>query len=322
MLAKVLLQNTDLRVSALSYGTNKLGWALDQGQSEEILDTFLGHGGNFLDTAASYGDWIPDVPRGVSESTIGKWLAKQNRADIVIGTKGGMVDARANDGRNRANPKDVTTDLLDSLERLMIDTIDFYWMHADDPSVPVAEIIDMLNEHREKGRIRFYGASNWTPARIREANAYAKKAGKPGFAASETFWGLALPNLDVANRHGYVLHYESDPDYAALHREGLPFLGYSAQSDGYFSKVADGIDPMQIAQGRYANPANKKRLAAVVRIAERRSASINDIVLAYLLSQPLQTIPIFGTTSTDQMRASVNAARIHLGADELAELRG
>ena len=74
MLSKVTLNNTDLSVSQLCYGTNMLGWMLDQEKSNAILDRFAELGGNFIDTARSYGDWAPDAPKGSSERAIGAWL--------------------------------------------------------------------------------------------------------------------------------------------------------------------------------------------------------------------------------------------------------
>ena len=71
MLSKVTLANTDLSVSRLCYGTNMLGWSIDQDRSNAILDKFLELGGNFVDTARSYGDWMPDAPKGASDDSTG-----------------------------------------------------------------------------------------------------------------------------------------------------------------------------------------------------------------------------------------------------------
>src|SRR6478736_6598482 len=76
---KTRLAHTDLDVSELCLGTNMFGTATPQAQAEEILNTFAALGGNFLDTAHSYGDWIPDAPRAASEHAIGAWLQKKNR---------------------------------------------------------------------------------------------------------------------------------------------------------------------------------------------------------------------------------------------------
>ena len=104
MLSRTPLGQTDLVVSTLCYGTNMLGWMLDQSQSDAILDTFAALGGNFIDTARSYGDWAPDAPVGASERAVGAWLKHRRREDFVIATKGGFFDLRAGDYRPRVTP--------------------------------------------------------------------------------------------------------------------------------------------------------------------------------------------------------------------------
>ena len=318
MLSKVKLNNTDLSVSRLCYGTNMLGWMLDQGKSNAILDTFAGLGGNFIDTARSYGDWIPDAPTGASERAVGAWLKTRNRDDFVIATKGGFFDMRVGDYRNRVTPDDISVDLGQSLDHLGVDRIDLYFLHTDNPESPVEPIIDALITHREAGRIRHFAASNWAADRIRAANAYAASIGKEGFVASETFWGLAVPDVAAAAQQGYVHYYEGE--YEDLHAAGLPIIAYAAQSGGYFSKLAAGPVGDQLA-ARYANPANQRRLAVVQALAQKHGVSINEIVLSYLLSQPNQTIAIFGGSSPEQVIASAKADSLMLTSEELAALR-
>ena len=318
MLSKVKLNNTDLSVSRLCYGTNMLGWMLDQGKSNAILDTFAGLGGNFIDTARSYGDWIPDAPTGASERAVGAWLKTRNRDEFVIATKGGFFDMRVGDYRNRVTPDDISVDLGQSLDHLGVDRIDLYFLHTDNPESPVEPIIDALITHREAGRIRHFAASNWAADRIRAANAYAASIGKEGFVASETFWGLALPDVAAAAQQGYVHYYEGE--YEGLHAAGLPIIAYAAQSGGYFSKLAAGPVGDQLA-ARYANPANQRRLAVVQALAQKHGVSINEIVLSYLLSQPNQTIAIFGGSSPEQVIASAKADSLMLTSEELAALR-
>ena len=320
MLSKIKLANTDLEVSRLCYGTNMLGWMIDQDGSDAILDRFAQLGGNFIDTARSYGDWMPDAPVGASERAVGSWLKTKNRGDFVIATKGGFFDLRVGDYRNRCTPDDIAQDLEQSLEHLGVDTIDLYFLHMDNEEQPVEVLIDALAGHREAGRIRHYAASNWSAERIAAANAYAASAGKPGFAASETFWGLAVPDVAAAAKQGYQHYYEGE--YEALHAAGLPIIAYAAQSGGYFTKLAKGPDAVgeQLA-ARYANPANEKRFAAAKRLAEKLGVTINEIALAYLLNQPHQTVPIFGGSSPEQVSESVKAAKLTLSPEELAELR-
>lgn len=319
MLSTAMLNGTDLTVSTLCYGTNMLGWMLDQGKSNAILDRFVDLGGNFIDTARSYGDWISDAPVGASERAIGAWLKTRNRADVVVATKGGYFDMRVGDYRNRCTPEDVAQDLSQSLDHLGIDTIDLYFLHMDNPEAPVEPIIDALIGHQDAGRIRHYAASNWAAERIVAANAYAASVGKQGFVASQTFWGLAVPDAAAAGAQGYQHYYEGE--YEALHASGLPIIAYAAQSGGYFTKLAKGDVNEQLV-ARYANPANEQRFATARALADKHGVTINEVVLAYLLCQPNQTIPIFGGSSVEQVEESVKAASLSLTADELAQLRG
>ena len=319
MLKKVPLGGTDLSVSQMCYGTNMLGWLHNQEKSDAILDAFVELGGNFIDSARMYGDWAPDAPAGASERAIGAWMkARGNRKNLIVSTKGCAADVRAAEQRMRVTPADLAKDLGESLDHLQVDTIDLYFVHFDDPSVPVAEMIDALAEHHAAGKIRYYAASNWGAGRVIEANAYAKSADKPGFVATETFWGLAKPDVAASAQQGYV-HY-SEGEYEELHKT-LPVVAFAAASGGYFALRDEGKDlPGNIA-ARYANPANDKRLAAAQALAARHGVSINDIVLAYLLCQPNQTIPIFCGSSPARVAEAVAATKVSLSADELAQLR-
>src|SRR6185503_14907537 len=136
------------------------------------------------------------------------------------------------------------------LDHLGVDRIDLYFLHTDNPEIPVEPIIDALITHREAGRIRHFAASNWAADRIRAANAYAASIGKEGFVASETFWGLAVPDVAAAAQQGYVHYYEGE--YEGLHAAGLPIIAYAAQSGGYFTKLASGGAAGEQLAARYA----------------------------------------------------------------------
>lgn len=321
MLPKTTLPNTDLSVSTLCYGTNMLGDSIDQGRTDEILDTFVELGGNFLDTARMYGDWNPLNPPGASERAIGAWLKRRQHDGLVIATKGGGMNLRADDWANRCTPGGIAQDLADSLDHLGVESIDLYWLHADNPEAPVEPIIDALIGQQEAGRIRHFAASNWSADRVIAANAYAENIGKPGFVAVQCFWGLAVPDAAAAAQQGYLNYYEGL--YEALHAQGMPMVVYGAQSGGYFTKLADGgADALPDGlKARYANPANAGRLAAAQAIAREHGVSLNEVALAYIASQPLITVPIFGGSSPEQVRDSVKAAQVRLSARELASLK-
>jgi aryl-alcohol dehydrogenase-like predicted oxidoreductase len=139
-----------------------------------MLDYFYEIGGNCMDTAHVYG----------CEKTVGEWIKLRGvREDLVIIGKGARDEA--------GTPEGLTKQLLQSLETMQLDYLDLYFMHTDNPSVPVGELVDCLNEHVRAGRIRAFGGSNWRIERIEAANAYARAHNLVGFAASS-------PNLSLA----------------------------------------------------------------------------------------------------------------------------
>lgn len=125
------ISGTDLRVSPLCLGTALFGATIDTPTAYALLDAFFARGGNFIDTARSYSDWIPGE-RGRSEGLIGRWFAdRRNRERAIVATKGG--DA-ADDGAPRLAARDLASDLDASLTRLHVDVIDLYYLHRDAPS--------------------------------------------------------------------------------------------------------------------------------------------------------------------------------------------
>ena len=178
------------KTSVLCMGSVGLGFDFSQKQTNEILDAYVNLGGNFIDTARVYGDFAGGVC-GVSERAIGNWLAaRHNREKMILGTKGGHPElSTMNVGR--LDRENLSADIRRSLDDLMVDQVDIYWLHRDDVSRPVGDILETLNGFLQAGYTRFIGVSNWTTARIREANAYAAAHGMTGFCANQPQFSLA-----------------------------------------------------------------------------------------------------------------------------------
>lgn len=319
ILKKIALPKTQLSVSQLCLGTNQFGTALSAEQAAAILQVFSDAGGNFIDTAHAYGDWIPSAPRAASEHVIGDWL-QGRRGDYVLATKGCEFDYRAGDYALRVTPELLERDLQGSLAALRTDYIDLYWLHRDNPAQPVQAIVDALIGHQSAGRIRYFGCSNWSVARIEEAQRYAASLGHEGFVACQPMWGLAEPDREAMQTYAPGGFYEDG--YRALHAAGLSMIPYSGQSRGFFSKVAAGGRDVlgQDVAALYYHPRNLNKVAAIEALAVRHGVGINDIVLAYLLSQPHTTVPIIGCSRLSQLQESINACALHLDAQELAQL--
>ena len=171
---------TEKKVSRIVQGTIMLREE-EQEEGFEFLDAVWASGINAFDTAALYGG-------GTCERVLGRWLEDRGLRDqaFVLGKS-----CHHNADRRRVTPFDIASDLADSLARQRHGYHDLHCLHRDDPRVPVGPIVEALNEHLEAGRIRAMGGSNWTTARLQEANEYAEARGLRGFVASSPNFGLA-----------------------------------------------------------------------------------------------------------------------------------
>ena len=230
-----LLPDTELTASVISFGGNSLSEVNAQPFAFDQLDLYAEAGGNFIDTANIYGRWL-EPPLNHSEIYLGNWMqARRNRHQIVLATKGAHPAWEAMTVP-RLGREEVAVDLHQSLSALQTDYIDLYYLHRDDERVSVEEILGYLNDFVKAGKIRYFGCSNWQPARIREAQAVARAKGWHGFVANQLMWSLA-----EANPAGFPdpTMVAMDSASKALHQDtGMAAVAYSAQANGYFDKLA------------------------------------------------------------------------------------
>lgn len=147
-----VMNQTDLKLSNLCLGGAGFGDRLNLEQSFEILDAFVRAGGNFIDTANIYCRWVPGL-ENCSEIVLGEWLkARGAYRDVVIATKGAHYLFDTDEKISRVNEKEIRKDLEESLKTLGADVIDFYWLHRDDESRPIEEIVDILEKLKQEGR--------------------------------------------------------------------------------------------------------------------------------------------------------------------------
>jgi aryl-alcohol dehydrogenase-like predicted oxidoreductase len=306
------IPGTDLQPSVICLGTAPLGSIVPRDDAFRLLDAFVEAGGTFLDSAHIYADWLGGE-RSVSEKTIGAWMRSRGcRGTLVLGTKGAHPEMKTM--RLRLSAPEIATDLEESLEYLGVDRIDLYWLHRDDPSRPVGEILGVLEEHASAGRIRFYGASNWTAARLAEARAHAERAGIRGFVASQNMWSLARPVLEAMSDRTMVVMGREEIAYHRKH--GMAAVPFSSQAGGLFAKMERGVEPPPV----YRSDENRRRFERAREIADRHGRGVNDVALAYLLSQDFPVFPIVGPRSPEQLASSMGAAGFGLLPDELGAL--
>jgi aryl-alcohol dehydrogenase-like predicted oxidoreductase len=182
------LGNSTLQVAPLMFGGNIFGWTIDQPSSFAVLDAFVAHGFNFIDTADVYSRWKPGNQGGESETVIGNWFARSgNRDKVVLATKVGMD---LGDGRKGLAGKYIIEAAEASLRRLQTDYIDLYQSHVDDASVPLDETLEAYRQLIAQGKVRVIGASNYSGARLREAVELAQREGLPVYQTLQPHYNL------------------------------------------------------------------------------------------------------------------------------------
>lgn len=311
------IPGTDLSPSQICLGTSEFNARIPADEAYALLDAFIENGGNFLDTAHVYADWIPGT-KSSSEKFLGQWLRQTGlRRQIVLATKGAHPFL-ATMNTPRMSPAEIAADLNESLEYLQTDTIDLYWLHRDDPSRPVGEILEALNEHVRAGRIRCFGCSNWRISRIQEVLDYAKAHGLQGFVANQPMWSLAVPNL--AEWPDQTIVALDDEGVAFHKRTQMALIPFSSQARGFFTKLAAGKTLADSERRLYHNEANLRRLERATTLAKRYAVSVTEIVLSYALSQPFPVFPIVGCRTIEQLNDSLKAANLTLTAEDVAYL--
>src|SRR5438270_118777 len=167
------LGGSGMHVAPLALGGNVFGWTADEATSFRILDAFVDAGGNMIDTADVYSNWVPGHRGGESEAIIGRWLKRSpdKRDQVVIATKVGFLDGEIVDGEFVAalQPEVITRACDASLRRLGIDCIDLYYQHKDNPAVPLADSFGAMDELVKAGKVRALGLSQYTHERVIEA---------------------------------------------------------------------------------------------------------------------------------------------------------
>lgn len=302
MIRRVTLPGTAISVSGLCLGTADLGTKIDESTSLLQMHAFLRRGGNFFDTAHAYAAWANAT--GISERILGKFAREVGRREVVVATKGGHVGFPGYPRPDAfCTPETIQSDIAESLDRLQMDYVDLYYLHRDDPRVPVAELMDALAEQVAKGRARAIAASNWALDRLAEANAYADGNALPRFVAIQNQWSLAEPNFEIGGPGTVRTMRRSD--LPALRADGVAAIPWAPNANGFFgTNGAKGKDT-------YGSEEGFRRLDRTQRLAAKRKQDPGAIALAYLIDDA-PVIPITGSTSEKTLDEAVCALELEL----------
>jgi aryl-alcohol dehydrogenase-like predicted oxidoreductase/predicted dehydrogenase len=293
----------DKQISRIGIGTDFSVAAYREGMF--IFDDFFERGGNLFDTA-----WIYGGKEINSDLVLGHWMKSRGigREQVVILGKGAHTPL--------CNPRSAAEQLRESLQRLGVEYLDIFMLHRDNPDVAAGEFIDMFNEQKNAGRIKTFGASNWSIARIEQANEYAAKKGVSGFTSVSNNFSLAeMVNPPWAG----CMHSSDAASRAWFAKNQMTMIPWSSQARGFF--LPGNASPKKKENAEmvrcWYSDENFQRLARVNEMAKNRNVSPINIALAYVLAQPFPTFPLIGPRQMRETRSSLAALEIELSPADL-----
>lgn len=288
-----------LTTSAIGYGA--MGTAMAYGPSddtESISAIRRAHelGVTHFDTAELYG-W------GEGERLLGEALAPI-RGEVTIATKFGFTREFGPNSR----PEHVRDVVDASLRNLGVDHIDVLYQHIHDPAVPIEDVIGVMAECVEAGKVSYLGLSNTTPDNIRRAH--------------------AVHPISVLQTEYSLFARESEEVRPVLTELGIGLVAYSPLARGFLTGAARPRSEHAADDARQQTPwwapgnfeANQAVVADLTRLAETRGATISQLALAWLLAQGEDVVPIPGSRSTRRVAENTAAAALVLTADDLARI--
>ncbi|HKD48981.1 MAG TPA: aldo/keto reductase [Rhizomicrobium sp.] len=311
------LGRTGLYVSRICFGTmtfsgeNFLGGVIgnsDQKEATHLINKCLEAGVNFFDTADVYSAGNSEIMTGHAFRDLGL-----QRSEFVLATKVyGRMGKGVNDiGASRGHIMD---GISRSLERLKLDYVDLYQIHATDLITPVEETMQALNDLVRQGMVRYVGVSNWTAWRIAKANGIAERHGWARIDSLQAYYSIA----------GRELERELVP---LVEEDRIACLPWSPLAGGYLSgKFSPGVGGK--AEGRRKSfdfpPLDKDKadnIVAVMRpIAKAHNSSVARVALAYVLAKPWVTSVIIGARNEKQLDDNLEAVDLKLTAEEMTKL--
>jgi aryl-alcohol dehydrogenase-like predicted oxidoreductase len=300
---------TDIATPPMIFGGNVFGWTADRETSFALLDRFAGAGGTLVDTADVYSAWVAGHRGGESETLIGEWMQARGRR-IGIATKVGMLPG---EGGDKLAPARIAAACDASLKRLGVETIDLYYAHQDDETVPQEDVLGAFQTLIDAGKVRHIAASNFSGARLKSALDIAARDGLPHYRALQ-------PEYNLVSRHRYEGELQ---DLCVAHNIGvLPYYGLASgfltgkyRSEADLGKSVRGGRMTAFLEGK-----GLPVLDAMDGIAAETGATLSQIALAWLAAQPGITAPIASATSTTQLDELIAGWDLALSPEQLDRL--
>ncbi len=310
---KRALGTTGLEIAPIVFGGNVLGWTADEAESFRVLDAFVAHGFDAIDTADSYSTWVEGHSGGESETVLGKWLSarKGMRAKVKLFTKvGGDMGGPDKKGLSE---KWIVQAVEDSLRRLKIETIDVYFSHFADPTVGYAETLGAYDKLLKAGKIRAAGVSNHDAEQLTAALDTAAKESLPAYQ-------VVQPEYNLLDRDQF-----EGPLRDLCIQKNLGVVTYFSLASGFLSGKYRSKDDLHGRQRagmveKYLNERGLRMLDVLDDVAANQSVKPAEVALAWLIAQDGVTAPIASATNVAQVESFAKAASLQLSSEELTRL--
>src|SRR5476649_1456248 len=294
-----------LKVSALGLGCMGMSYAYgkaDETEGLRVLHRFVELGGNFLDTAEVYGPYT-------NEELLGRFLREVPREKIVVATKFGFRIGEGGIRGTDSSPENVRRACDASLQRLGVEMIDLFYQHRVDPGVPIEETVGAMAELVKRGKVRALGLSEARPETIRRAQ-------------------RVHPIAAVQSEYSLLYRHDAETTLRTTRELDIAFVAYSPLGRGLLTGQVQSPADIPEGDGRRRHPrfadANLDKNLALVRrladIARGKDCTTAQLVLAWLLAQGQDIVPIPGTKRVDRLLDNLAALAVDLTKAEAAEI--
>jgi aryl-alcohol dehydrogenase-like predicted oxidoreductase len=290
-------------VSVVGLGCNNFGNRCDLARTRAVVEAALDAGVTLLDTADVYS-------QGTSEEYLGEILGDR-RDSVLVATKFGHEMPGGPDVA-RGSREWIRWACEQSLRRLRTDVIDLYQYHRPDGVTPLDETVGAMEELVEEGKVRWIGASNFSPELVEEAERIAVASGRARLVSAQ-------------NRYSFVNREAEDELLPTCERLRIGVLPYFPLESGLLTgKYMRGVTP---TEGRLAQRPDWlsdeafDRVDALQRFADERGASLLEVAVGGLLAMPAIASVIAGATTPEQVRANGAAGAWEPDPDDVAALK-
>lgn len=307
------LGTTGFSISPIVFGGNVFGWTLDEAESFKILDAFVDHGFDTIDTADVYSAWVDGNSGGESETVLGNWFAERPsmRDKIKLFTKVGSD--MGGDGQKGLGASWIAAAIDKSLSRLQTDYVDLYFSHWPDDSVTHAETLGAYDTLLKAGKIRAIGASNYDEALLRASQNAAGENALPAYQVIQ-------PEYNLCDRDGF------DGGLREICLEkNIGVVTYFSLAAGFLSGKYRSNDDLAGRQRggmveKYLTERGMKLLDILDDVASSHSAKPAEVALAWLIQREGVTAPIASATSVSQVESFAKAAELTLSDEDMTRL--